>query len=262
MIGVDLLIILVCVFTGPVCAVCDDGYAYHTITQKCEVCSHTSFIGATAVLILLAIIIGVALLAFIGRNHKIKNLTELYLLVFTKMGMLNSNDIDLEQRARFMVIRCKSALKIYVTLWQVVSIMPFALDLRFPDAYTVLVTALNSVNIDVSRSSLVSCSSGRSYDAIDSLIVDTAGPIVLVILLWSAYIVHMKLTAPHSESANETMKANYHKVFLVFTYLILPSTSAKIFQVFSCRDVDPDDIVADSDDMYMAVDYSVSCSSS
>jgi hypothetical protein len=43
--------------------------------------------------------------------------------------------------------------------------------------------------------------------------------------------------------------------------LILPSTCTKIFQVFSCQDVDPEDDVS-GDDEYMTIDYSVSCSSS
>jgi hypothetical protein len=42
--------------------------------------------------------------------------------------------------------------------------------------------------------------------------------------------------------------------------LILPSTVTKIFQTFSCRDVDPEDSVQGSDS-YMTADYSVSCDS-
>lgn len=56
------------------------------------------------------------------------------------------------------------------------------------------------------------------------------------------------------------LRSRYFTVLLVFIFLILPFTSVQIFQVFSCRDVDPDDVES-GDDRYMTVDYSVSCSS-
>jgi hypothetical protein len=218
-------------------------------------------VGAFTLLVIAAVVIIAVLCACLIHVYKIKNLTELYLVVLTKLGMVSALSEDADKQARFIAIRCKSALKINITLWQIISIMPFALNLKFPDAYTAIVTALHAVNIDVSRSSLVSCTGRLSFDAIDSLVLDTTYPVVVAILLWLGHLVHLLLKETRSSALDAVVKANYHKAFLVFTYLILPSTCAKIFQVFSCQDVDPDDDVS-GDDEYMTVDYSVSCSSS
>jgi hypothetical protein len=169
--------------TGPLCAVCSDDFVFKSITQQCEACGDSSGVNTmTVLLILLLVIIVIVAICLYSRN--VKSTTGLYVLIFTKLCVLDSlSPYKLQQQARFMARRCKSALKIYVTLWQIVSIMPFALDLRFPDAYTVIVSALNAVNIHVSRSSLVSCTSGHSYDAIDSLVVDTTYPVVVAVII-------------------------------------------------------------------------------
>lgn len=246
--------------TGPLCAVCSDGFVFESITQQCEACSTSSVINVNNVLLLLLLVI-IVIVAVYLYSRNVKSTADLYVVIFTKLGVVDSMSPHKKQQARFMARRCKSALKIYVTLWQIVSIMPFALNLRFPDAYTAIVSVLNAVNIDVGRSSLVSCTSGHSYDAIDSLVVDTTYPMVVAVIIWLAHLLHLYLTQNSNVSSAAVVKANYHKAFLVFTYLILPSTAAKIFQVFSCQDVDPDDDVS-GDDEYMTVDYSVSCSSS
>jgi hypothetical protein len=246
--------------TGPRCAVCRDGFVFESITQRCEACNTSSVMSINTVLLLL-LLVTIIIVAVCLYSRNVKSTAGLYVLIFTKLGVVDSMSPHKKQQARFMARRCKSALKISVTLWQIVSIMPFALDLRFPDAYTVIVSALNAVNIDVSRSSLVSCTSDHSYDAIDSLVVDTTYPIIVAVVIWLAHLLHLYLTQNSNASSAAVVKTNYHKAFLVFTYLILPSTATKIFQVFSCQDVDPDDDVS-GDDEYMTVDYSVSCSSS
>jgi hypothetical protein len=245
---------------GPVCAVCSGGYAYRSATHQCEECSPSSAIDALTVLIILSLV----LLAAIGgclHLRKIKGLTHLYIIVFTKLGFIGEQTKHPERKAQFIARRFMSWLKIYITLWQIVSIMPFALDLQFPDVYSAILAALRAFNIDVSRSVLVTCSTGSSFDAIDTLVVDTLYPVVVVVLLWFIHWIHLHKMQGHNQDTVALVGANYHKAFLVFTYLILPSTSATIFQVFSCKDVDPDN-VASGDDYYMAMDYSVSCSSS
>jgi hypothetical protein len=128
-----------CECTGPVCAICDDGYAYHSLSRRCELCNHSlSHVGGSAVLILLAVIILVAGFGYVVRTHNIKNVTELYMVLFSKLGLLDPDSNDSEQQARIIAIRFKSILKIFVTLWQIVAIMPFTLDMVFPDIYSAI----------------------------------------------------------------------------------------------------------------------------
>jgi hypothetical protein len=61
-----------------------------------------------------------------------------------------------EKQARIVAIRFKSALKLNVTMWQIVSIMPFAPNLKFSDAHTAVVAALDAFNIGMNRSLLYS----------------------------------------------------------------------------------------------------------
>jgi hypothetical protein len=213
------------------------------------------------VILLVLFVIFLGVVCLFRRRTKVKSIDDLLLLVGEKLVLVDAvSEGNREQRARYIVRKLTSRLKIYVTLWQIVSIMPFALDLRFPDVYTDILSTLHAMNIDVSRSSLVTCSTGKEYDGIDGLILATVYPLVIVGLIWVAHLVHLSVIKTRSMASDAVVKANYHKAFLLFTYLILPSTSAKIFEVFSCRNVDPDD-VSDGDDVYMVMDYSVSCSS-
>jgi hypothetical protein len=127
------------------------------------------------------------------------------MVLFSKLGLLDPDSNDTEQRARIIAMRFKSVLKIFVTLWQIVAIMPFTLDMVFPDIYSAILVVSNSVNIDVCR---------HSYDAIDRLVVDTSGPLIFAILLWLVHLVHLQLKATRNEISDEIVKANYNKVYL------------------------------------------------
>jgi hypothetical protein len=264
-----------CLWPGPLCAICSDGYAYRSASQRCEACNKDSGFDAITVLVVLAVAV---LLVSAGywywhpdSSKRVRNMGEVYTNIFTWWGLLSRDSSrsnkDTEKETRTIASRLKARLKIYTTLWQIISIMPFALDLRFPDAYTSIASTLQIFNLDIRRSALVSCSSDNSYDAIDALFVSTVYPIVVVVCLWLASTIHIWINEKRYVKKDKSLgdsslvKSNYFMAFLVFTYLILPSITVTIFEVFSCKDVDPDDTVG-GDDRYMMVDYSVSCSSS
>ena len=203
-------------------------------------------------------------------KKQLTSMDDVYAFLFLRLGMLSEDPASvwneksgpaLQEEARAAGRVFKARLKIYVTLWQVVSLLPFTLDLEFPSVYTAIASALNVFNLNVSKSSLVTCTAGHGYDAIDALVVDTLYPVILVGGLWCAFQLHARRNETSSNPIPIfKIRSRYFTVFLVFTYLILPFTSVQIFQVFSCRDVDPDDVES-GDNRYMTVDYSVSCSS-
>jgi predicted outer membrane repeat protein len=269
------LCLCLCLCAGPLCAICSDGYAFRSASQRCEACNEDSGFDAITVVIVLVVAV---LLVLVGywywhpdSSKRVRSLGEVYTSIFTRCGLLSRNsgrsNKDTEKEAKTIARRLRARLKIYTTLWQIISIMPFALDLRFPDAYASIASTLQIFNLDIRRSALVSCSSNNGYDAIDALLVSTIYPIVVMVCLWLAQTIHIwireKGHVEKDKSANDSslIKSNYFMAFLVFSYLILPSITVTIFEVFSCQDVDPDD-VAGGDDRYMVVDYSVSCSSS
>lgn len=256
-------------YEGPVCAVCSDGYVFRSSTQRCEPCSDSAGLDAGTILFLaiLGLLLAIGLYIYwkpsIWRN--LTSLDDVYIFVFAKMGLLrvdSSKDaVAVVQDARAIRLRFQARMKIYITLWQILSLLPFTLDLHFPNTYAAIASVLNIFNLGISISSLVSCAGGESYDAIDSLVVNTLYPIVVVALLWIARSVHFYVKGSKDASRQALISGRYFNLFLVFTYLILPFTSVTIFQTFSCQDVDPDDVESGGDD-YMTVDYSVSCSSS
>jgi len=209
---------------------------------------------------------------FTDVREKVKNMDDLYVLLFRKLRLIDrasssssvvaaASDAGTVAEARAVGRRLKARLKIYITLWQIVSLLPFALDMSLPNAYSLIESALSVFNLNVSTSSLVACSAGGGYDAIDALFVNTIYPIVVVLFLKVAMTAHTYAKSNLDPVEMSQLTARYFNVFLVFTYLILPFTSVQIFQTFSCQDVDPDDVDS-GDDRYMTVDYSVSCSSS
>ncbi|CAN0394727.1 unnamed protein product, partial [Ectocarpus fasciculatus] len=226
-------------YEGPVCGVCSDGYSYRASTQQCEPCSNLYGLDASVIILICAVSLVIAGIVYVysNFNERFKTMDDVYAALFFPR------------------------LKIYVTMWQIVSLLPFTLNVDFPNAYTAIASVLGVFNLNVSRSALVTCSAGHDYDAIDALVVDTVYPIVLVCVLWIIFHVHVMFNeARLNPTPMPRLRSRYFTVFLVFTYLILPFTSVEIFQVFSCRDVDPDD-VENGDDRYMTVDYSVSCAS-
>ena len=57
------------------------------------------------------------------------------------------------------------------------------------------------------------------------------------------------------------IRNKYVSYFFLLTYLVLPSVTTTIFQIFICTDVDPNNEDPDQNDLYLAADMSISCTS-
>jgi hypothetical protein len=274
---VPLLAHIYALYVGPLCAVCSEDFAYQASTQQCEPCSDSyQFDLYAAVLVVVSLgLVGVAGRYFIPRmrvvGREIRDVDDLILSLCMKIGIFTPYGGDsfalsyetLRHQAQTLMRRFNTRMKIYVNLWQIGSILPLALDLRFPDLYALVVSTLSVLDLSVSKSSLIDCSSAR-YDAIDALVIDTSIPLVLVTLLWITATLHISIASRDPDHKREkelrSLRSRFFSAFKIYTFLILPGRSAQIFSVFSCKDVDPDG-VNEGDDSYMTTDYSVSCSS-
>lgn len=243
---------------------CAENYAFRQTSQQCERCSEKS--GLDAVTILFFVIIGIcaliagALYCNAGFREKVQSLDDFIMFLCVKMKLVNAESKTLEADVGIMRRLLKVRIKSYILVWQIISLLPFTLNLSYPNVYDTIASILNIFNLGISVSSLVTCSTGSNFDAIDDLVLTTVYPIVVMCLLWILHAVHVILRKARGANFVAQISARYFSAFLVFTYLILPYITVTIFQTFSCADVDPDD--ADSgDDRFMAIDYSVSCSS-
>jgi hypothetical protein len=264
----------VCPYVGPLCAVCSEGYAYRSSTQQCESCSTSSdSIGFGALFVVICLLlVCVAGWHYLPRikvlGRAIEDMDDLCLVVCLKIGFLTTNDDSssydsLKLQAQALWRRVTSRIKIDVTLWQIATILPFALDLQFPDVYASVVSTFSVLGLGVNIFSIVSCSSTKS-NAIYTFVFDTCLPLILVTLFWIIYALHVAVASSArpdpTEKATRSLRSQYFSAFKIYTFLILPQRTAQIFSVFSCKDVDPDG-VNEGDDSYMTTDYSVSCSS-
>jgi hypothetical protein len=261
-------------YVGPLCAVCADGFTFQSSTQRCEPCtnSYRFDVYATAFLFICVLLVGITCWYSIRRikvlGREIRQADDVILFVCLKLGLLrasgHSASFDtLKPDAQTIFQRFSIRAKIYVSLWQIGSLVPFALDLQFPDVYAWIVSALKVLDLSISKASFISCSS-EGYNAIDALVIDTTSPIIIATLMWIVSAIHVKVASSYpsqdKEKAVRSLRSSYFAAFRIYTYLILPQRSTQIFSVFSCKNVDPDE-VNEGDDSYMTADYSVSCSS-
>ena len=182
------------------------------------------------------------------RRILIRTISDFVYALLVRVGIADSQHLEREGippqvYSRLVMRRFQTRLKIYVVMWQILSILPFCLDLQFPNVYSAILASLSVLNLDVSRSSLITCPTHTSYDAIDALVVDTTYPIGVTLLLGLASLIHSRILH-HRIAIEETSKrevgttdllevrrlrSNYYKLFLLFTFLILPSVSSRIF---------------------------------
>lgn len=269
-------------YEGALCAVCSDGYHYTRSTQSCEPCEEKSswldaysslvavfFIGTTA---------AVAAYFFKSRvmdREKLSSLDDVLVymamrvhLVDAQLYSRNKEKLSVymkENRRRFT-----TRARIYIAFYQIISVVPFVLDLEFPNVYTMVTAFLGAlVNFNASTSTVVTCSFDSGFDFIDILYVDVTTPIVVVVLLKLIQVTHLHFKTkkwirkkdPDLRNKQNRIRSYYFLTFLLYSYMFLPGLSATIFQTFSCVDIDSEN-VAGGDDWYLRADYSVSCETS
>ena len=105
-------------------------------------------------------------------------------------------------------------VKIMTTAYQIVSNMPSAIDLKFPAVVTKLFAAFYFVNFTSMNFGSPQCY--YKYDYVDVLVLQTVAPLVLIALLFLAYLVDLRCrTTPMERSI-------YVTFFFLITYLVLP----------------------------------------
>ena len=290
-------------YHGPLCAICDPDHHFVSSTEKCEPCGDgSSFIQPFTVALMIAILVaGFGCLWHYRRRKRGDNSPAISfdadsiiaaLLVrckiITKVDLSSrdgSNEVleKIKRHRRRLLEQCV----VYITFYQILSALSFVLaDVEFPDVYSILVSVVSVVNLNINAGSLVTCSGSSQYDYVVQLVISTTYPIVFILLLMLMCQVHIWLTSARTRREIRSCQSIYIAILLIFIFLILPSgmtscegllfvhclitltdmhltlcfaVSIVIFNTFSCQDVGSDE--SSSDDIYMTADYSVSCSS-
>ena len=98
------------------------------------------------------------------------------------------------------------------------------------------------------------------YDYVDQLIVQTLAPLCVVALLLISFIVHLVAIRDKDAIQRSQIITRYLTLFFFVTYLVLPSVTITIFGSFSCRSIDPENVMPGTP-QYLRNDLSISCSS-
>ena len=99
------------------------------------------------------------------------------------------------------------------------------------------------------------------YDYVDKLIFETSTPIIVVAFMGIAFGFHMRASRNDDSKLQSPLITRYLTLFFLLTYLVLPSATTTIFGAFTCRSIDPGNVLPGTPH-FLRNDLSISCSSS
>lgn len=169
-------------------------------------------------------------------------------------------------------------LKIMISTFQIVSVTSTLFSVTLPVSLNGFFNTFKFFNLNFSSIFPIGCA--NRLDFIEMMIITTLSPIALVIILIATMLIEYEITKFFSFQRHITMDKD--KLFLVMkdkylnyiffvTYLVLPSVTTTIFQMFLCTNIDPNnedhpgEISSDdsysSSSLYLTADMSISCTS-
>ena len=125
--------------------------------------------------------------------------------------------------------------------FQLIGSLTFNLDVSLPHMFAGLLSITNMFNLGLFEILPLSCQFGSNYRT--TLLGYVLTPIAVAVLVFLVSCVLPKL------------KSRCFDVFLLVTYLCLPSCSSAIFHVWTCESFD------EIDAAYLTVDYQINCGS-
>lgn len=123
---------------------------------------------------------------------------------------------------------------------------------------------LSWINILSFKLPSISCymPTSKTWDYIDTLIITTLLPIAASVLLLVVGVLQTlslrrrrdTMTALHMQKEARRISSQYITLFLLLTYLVLPSVSTSIAAAIPCVNIDPSNVQSGVDNYYMQYD--------
>ncbi|GMI11382.1 hypothetical protein TrVE_jg4951 [Triparma verrucosa] len=245
-------------YTGPLCAVCTSGYAATGSGKslECSVCTgdaQTTIIFYSSLLLGMYLVINFIYCCCCRRNSTERAPTQSRRSISHSsssfadgISRIRSTTVDARSTYKGLVKAKGPVLKVLVSYYQVMTMLPFVLNLSFPPVFTTVSNLFSSV-VNLNFISLMPLGCIMPSDFHHQMVGYTVIPLVIGLIMIVAYAIlkRYESTIPLS---NEIFAS-----FLFMTFLILPSVSIQIFSTFACRDFDGDY------GSYLKVDYSIDC---
>ncbi|GMI11479.1 hypothetical protein TrLO_g5191 [Triparma laevis f. longispina] len=247
-------------YTGPLCAVCDKNYAGTGSgkTLTCNVCSGDATFTIAVYTVGYFLIASLLLISYCCcfRDGGGPDAAEEAIPISTGRSTASSSLENRVSRARTVTASAKAKyntfmkakgpiLKVLLSYYQIVTMLPFVLDLKFPPIFTSLTDVFGSI-VNLNFVSLMPLGCIMQSDFHHQMIGYTLVPLIIGGLMILAY--NFLKRKPSTVGLSNEIFA----LFLFMTFLILPTVSIQIFSTFACRDFE-------DGTSYLKVDYSIDC---
>lgn len=264
---------------GPLCAVCSHEYYYSITTNSCLSCTGHSIAGSfLSAGLALVVIIAFLMLSLRCCNWKSRGkfmvkhtLDTIGMLVGTSLRKQSQSDgvvvfhrdyIGDRRASRAVRIadnsgvnplrKFQSKLKIVVSLFQIVTSLPWTLSITFPPIFSWFLSVLYLFNFEASGIVPMNCITSTNF--LTELIATTFSPIVVSAMIGMAALFSRFFAKPAGGEETST-NAVYFRLFLLCTYVVYPGVCLKIFRgLRPCHKLD-------DGNSYMVEDYSIQCNS-
>jgi len=262
-------------YSGPLCKVCDTGY--FGIDNVCLPCSGDSLITPTVIGYM---IIGIMMLiagafAFVfyqklfkssstsGQAENRQSLSEL----LTFQGSPWQNMVSWMKLNR---LQATAKLKIVVATYQIVTACSVVLAVTMPKSFTSFADIASFLNLDFSYALPLACTQNTTF--IDHLEMVTLVPMgilaVIICAFWCEYLYFRRIIQANRARRRgdkrrkfEEVRDKYASYFFYLSYIVLPSVTTTIFQMFPCTNMDPQNELGDGPQLFLTADMSISCTS-
>ena len=239
-------------YTGPLCSICANEYFNNG--DECQSCDDTT--PSTRVILYMLILF---ILSIVGARHVYIN----YVLIPRLQRQYLGNDKDKEEKEKdgggltgILSRKTKQSLvvklKILVSTYQIVAETSTTLQTSTQAPFTGLIAFFSFFNVNFGSLLPIACSADYNY--MHKLLLVTLSPIAVSLFIVCGLFVEMAMVKDDADSdrgvKNQILVKKYLNFFFYLTYLVLPSVTTYIFQMFLCQDLDPNNEDSAGSDYY------------
>lgn len=226
---------------GPYCSVCEDGYYKHG-----GVCLSCSTSGARLVMTLLPTVCFLFCLLL----YYLWIIRDKFIHYFwDQAGVLA------KKAETYHLTGLRTKFKILLAFVQIISQIPFALDVDFPQIYLQFLDILWVFNLDLVEFLNLECIYKRNF--YDKLVEATLGPFILmgtiIIVLLTRLAVAYRLNSLNPSYTYAQFRKETIFCSLLLSFIVFSPVSIKVFQTFACEPFE-------DGSSRLIIDYTINCS--
>lgn len=267
-------------YEGPLCSVCSAGY--FPVESACVPCKDERFFTPT-----LIGYIGIFCVLLVAAGASFYIYYKMYLLERKEddegVSINETESSSVENSGPGTVLsmiralynwalenrkQITSKLKVLVSTYQIVTAASVVLSVNLPHSYTSFIDVASFLNLNLTSALPISCSD--SFNFVDSMLMTTMAPLgfacILVLLFCAEYFYKRRIIQQNPNRVRGEKKRTFSRLrykymsfFFYLSYLVLPSVTTKIFQIFPCENIDPSHDDDASSDLFLKADMSISC---